>query len=428
MKESGVHTSNKHLGRLKAALLVVAAISPGIAFAGAWSLAGVPSNAPVGGGVANPVVQVQFAGDGSTFDAQTALTIPAGFTATVAPANGGGCQVVGTQVNVTSSTAVLIPAGPTTFCNITYTALAATAAGSYNITTAAAPATGCFDSGGNVVAVCTPIANGTGALAVVAGPSAPTVGPLAALTLPAGPINLTATGNVPVSITGTGVAPASLALSCSIPATGASAFAITSGGTQTINAPATVGPGTPIGVSCVRGAADVTATLTCTQTATPTAMLPNLTAAITCPAGTVAPNPGSSPVAPGPITLIGAPGATATGSVTFTNAGGTAAYQVTACAPSAGYATPTVFPVNVAAGATGAVAVTCTTPAASGTSGAPGTLACTTSAAGFNPTFNVTCTAQSASIPTLGFGGKALMVLLMLGFGLVGFQLYRRSA
>ncbi|MCE3004647.1 MAG: hypothetical protein LW860_18425 [Xanthomonadaceae bacterium] len=267
-----------------------------------------------------------------------------------------------------------------------------------------------------------------GVLTLNSGPTAPTVGPLAALTLPAGPINLTATGSVPVSVASAGVATASLALACSIPPTGASAFAVTSGGTRTINAPATVGPATPIGVSCVRGAADVTATLTCTQTATPGPNPASLTAAITCLAGTTAPNPGSVPAAPGPVALIGAPGATATGSVSFTNVGGTLAYTVTGCTPSAGYTTATTFPVNVAIGGTGSVGVSCTAPTAAGTSGPTGTLACTTSAAGFNPTFNLTCSSQVASIPTLGMAGKALMVLMMLGFGLVGFQLYRRSA
>lgn len=267
-----------------------------------------------------------------------------------------------------------------------------------------------------------------GILTLSSGPSAPSIGPLAATALPAGPINLPATGNVAVTITGAGTAVANVALACTIPATGASAFAVTSGGAQTITAPAVLGPGTPIGVSCVRGAADVIATLTCTQTTTPASVRPNLTAAVTCPLGTVAANPGSSPAAPGPIGLIGAPGGPANSSITFTNVGGTAAYTVTGCTPSAGYTTSAVFPVTVAIAGTGAVPVSCIAPAASGTSGPTGTLACTTSAAGFNPTFNLTCSAQSASIPTLGNAGKALMVLLMLGFGLVGFQLYRRSA
>jgi len=267
-----------------------------------------------------------------------------------------------------------------------------------------------------------------GTLTLSSGPSAPAIGPLAATALPAGPINLPATGNVAVTITGAGTAVADVALACTIPATGASAFAVTSGGAQTITAPAVLGPGTPIGVSCVRGVADVIATLTCTQTTTPASVRPNLTAAVTCPLGTVAANPGSSPAAPGPIGLIGGPGAPATGSVSFTNVGGTAAYSVTGCTASAGYTTSTIFPVVVGIAGTGAVSVSCVAPTAAGTQGPTGTLTCTTSAAGFNPTFNLTCSSQSASIPTLGNAGKALMVLLMLGFGLVGFQLYRRSA
>jgi|GEM_PF-5593045 len=267
-----------------------------------------------------------------------------------------------------------------------------------------------------------------GILTLSSGPSAPSIGPLAATALPAGPINLPATGNVAVTITGAGTAVADVALACTIPATGASAFAVTSGGAQTITAPAVLGPGTPIGVSCVRGVADVIATLTCTQTTTPASVRPNLTAAVTCPLGTVAANPGSSPAAPGPIGLIGGPGAPATGSVSFTNVGGTAAYSVTGCTASAGYTTSTIFPVVVGIAGTGAVSVSCVAPTAAGTQGPTGTLTCTTSAAGFNPTFNLTCSSQSASIPTLGNAGKALMVLLMLGFGLVGFQLYRRSA
>lgn len=274
------------------------------------------------------------------------------------------------------------------------------------------------------------VENGTttnGTLTLATGPSAPTVGPLPATTLPAGPINTTSNGTVPVSITGAGVPTASLALACTIPATGASAFTITSGGTQTITAPATVGPGTPIGVSCNRGAADVVATLTCTRTATPGPNPPDLTAAITCPAGTVAPNPATVPAAPGPVNLVGPPGGTATGSITFTNAGGSQAYNVTAATPSAGY-TVTGVPAAVAANGTAAVGLTCTAPTTPGASVTGGTVSFTTDVAGFAPTFQLVCTSQVLSIPTLGWGGKALMVLLMLGFGLVGFQLYRRSA
>jgi hypothetical protein len=161
------------LNRLAGKILPTAAVLfglPGIAFAGAWSLAGVPSSGPFGGGVMAPVVQVQFAGDGTTTDGQTSVAIPAGFTVVEAAANAGGCSVGGggTFVNVTTSTGSIIPAGPTTFCNLTFTVLAATAAGPYNLSTPGAGLpTACFDGGGNPFATCTNVANGTGALNVV---------------------------------------------------------------------------------------------------------------------------------------------------------------------------------------------------------------------------------------------------------------------
>ena len=384
-----------------------------------------------GGATAPSPIAVSFApaasAPGNTIAAfSSRITYTAAeFTAvTVAGVGLGSCSNPSPGIiNVTAGTNDNSPLPAGTYCNITFT-VAAGAARSIALAHVFPPGGGCVDGVPATVA-CT--AN-PGTITVTSGPSAPTVSPLAALTLPAGPINLTATGSVPVSVATAGVTGGSLALACSIPATGASAFAVTTGGAQTFTAPATVGPATPIGVTCVRGAADVTATLTCTQTATPGPNPANLTAAITCPAGSTAPNPGSVPAAPGPVALVGAPGATATGSISFTNAGGTLAYTVTGCTPSAGYTTATTFPVNVPIGGAGSVGVSCTAPTAAGTSGPTGTLACTTSAAGFNPTFNLTCTSQSASIPTLGYGGKALMVLLMLGFGLVGFQLYRRSA
>lgn len=144
---------------------------PGLAFAGAWSLSGVPASGPFGGGVMSPVVQVRFAGDGATTDAQTSISIPTGFTAAAAAANGGGCTVGGggTFINVISSTGSIIPAGPTSFCDVTFTVDVATAAGNYDIISPAGAGspTGCFDGGGNTVATCTDISNGTGALQVV---------------------------------------------------------------------------------------------------------------------------------------------------------------------------------------------------------------------------------------------------------------------
>lgn len=410
--------------RLCTVLAAGALVLPSLAAAGVYTQSPDPANVNPGG---SATIQILFAGDGDTQDTQLDLEYNAAVFTTVTPTvlvAGSVCSVLTAPARIRivppSGAGVPLTSTPTAYCGFAFGAAAAAPLGNYDFTQSFIECTG------TATPPCT--RSGTFRLTVAVGPSAPTVSPLAAVTLPAGPINLTATGSVPVSVASAGVPTASLALACTIPATGASAFAVTTGGSQTFNAPATVGPATPIGVTCVRGAADVTATLTCTQTATPGPNPANLTAAITCPAGTTAPNPGSVPAAPGPVALVGAPGGPATGSVSFTNVGGTLAYTVTGCTPSAGYTTATTFPVNVAIGGTGSVGVSCTAPTAAGTSSAPGTLACTTSAAGFNPTFNLTCSSQVASIPTLGMGGKALMVLMMLGFGLIGFQLYRRSA
>ena len=524
-------------------VLLVSNLIPGLAFAGAWSLGGVPSTGPLGGGVSVPDVQVLFAGDGITNDAQTSLTIPAGFSASVVGANGGGCSTNPPgQITVVSSTGALIPNGPTNFCTITFTVLAATPAGSFDIGTAASPATLCSDSIGNPTpGPCDPINNGTGALIVsagpqpalssvpapastitindivgggatngsltitnsgqagstlnigapsglsgvlsitpntaqtaaqggpgvaytisctaaavgttsqvlsfthdgtspaspvtynvdcvgVAGPTAPTAS-LGAVNQPgAGPINLTATGSVPVNVDTAGVATASLALTCTIPATGASNFQVTAGGTRTINAPATVGNSAPdIGLSCVRQAAAVNATLSCAQNATPDPDPAALTATVTCPAGTVAPNGGSSPAPGGTVTATAVTGTTATGNLLFTNAGGTAPYDVQSCTPSAGFTvvSPTL-PATVPANGSLVVAVSCQAPAA-GTS-FPGTLSCTTSDPNFAaPTYALSCNGVSAVIPAIGDAGKILLAGLVIGLGLLGMGL-RRSA
>lgn len=164
-----------NLKRLAIKLLPLSAAMfclPGLALAGGWQLGGVPSTGPVGGGVSAPAIQVLFSGDGTTTDAQTSISIPAGFSASATAQNTGGCLVGAGFVNVTSSTGAIIPAGPTNFCTITFTVLAATAAGNYNIV---APAVGgltneCFDGGGNNFSPCTSPTNGTGALVVSAGP------------------------------------------------------------------------------------------------------------------------------------------------------------------------------------------------------------------------------------------------------------------
>lgn len=272
----------------------------------------------------------------------------------------------------------------------------------------------------------------------VTGPSAPTAA-LGTVTNPAvGPINTSGSGSVVVNVTGAGnsvsAGDASLALACTVPA-GTANFAITGGANRTINAPATLGANAPpIAFSCTRQAAAVPATITCTQTATPGPNPANLTAAIECPAGTTAPNPGVNPASGTAFNFVGNPSTALSAPISFTNTGGTASYNVTGCTFSpvvAGYTVTGTFPITVAAGGTAGITVGCTTPASAGTALANTTLTCATSVAGppaFAPSFPVTCRAEQAiAVPTMSAGGKAMMALLVLLVGLVGFQLYRRN-
>ncbi len=262
----------------------------------------------------------------------------------------------------------------------------------------------------------------------VAGPTAPTASLGAVVQPPVGPINVAANGSVPVNIDTAGVATASLALTCTIPATGASNFQITGGGSRTIVAPATVGNNAPvIGVSCVRQAAVVSATLSCAQNATPDPDPAALTAQIDCPAGTVAPNGASSPAPGGTVNATAVAGTTATGSLLFTNTGGTAPYDLTSCTASAGFTiTSPTFPTTIAPGGSQVLTVSCLAPAV-GTSTA-GTLDCTTTDPVFgNPTYILSCNGISAVVPAIGNAGKILLASLVIGLGLLGMGLRRQA-
>lgn len=351
----------------KALCLAVTALLavPGVATAGSWSLSGVPSTCPAGGGACAPVVAVQFAGDGSTFDAQTSISIPAGFTAAPVGANGGGCNVVGSNINITSSTAVLIPAGPTTFCNVTYTVNMGTAVGPYNITPNGGIATGCFDSGGNTVNPCTAHANGTGALVVSAGPPvAPTI------SYAPNPVNFpagTAIGqNQDVNVTPTASGGANGGVTTVNCTTSSPGFSIpTAATTCTDN---TCVP-TPLVFRCTSSTATQNGTATCTATPTnPAGAAVPTTINMTCPAANVTPTITSTVPAYGtadatpeitfPVVGIGMP-ANQTVTVNATGGSGTGVATYTCSTASAGFTvTDTTATFNGTA-TTDTVAVRC---------------------------------------------------------------------
>jgi hypothetical protein len=146
----------------------------------------------------------------------------------------------------------------------------------------------------------------------------------------------------------------------------------------------------------------------------------------------VAPNPGVNPASGTTFNFVGAPSTSVSQPITFTNTGGTASWVVDNCTFSpavTGYTVTGTFPLTVPAGGTAAISVGCTTPATAGTSLANTTLTCVGANAQFNATFPVTCRAeQLVPVPTMSSAGKAMMALLVLLVGLIGFQLYRRSA
>ncbi len=243
----------------------------------------------------------------------------------------------------------------------------------------------------------------------------------------AGPINSVGTATVPVNVLTAGAPVGSLALTCTIPATGASAFTITAGGTRTLTAPATVGANAPdIGVSCVRQAALVSATVTCAQNATPDPDPAALTAIINCPAGTPTP---VATVNPGSIAIVAAPSTAATGSTTLSNTG-TGPLDVSSCTAPAGFTltAPATFPTTVAIGASTQLTVSCTTPA----DGAPsltGNLVCQSNAPanGGVITVPLSCSGTPLVVPVMSNMGKILLASLVIGLGLLGMGLRRQG-
>jgi len=237
-----------------------------------------------------------------------------------------------------------------------------------------------------------------------------------------------ANGSVPVNVDSAGVATASLDLNCTIPATGASAFTVTGGGSRTINAPAAVGGNAPdIGVSCVRQAGPVTATLTCAQTAMPGPDPMALTAAITCPLGTVEPNYVSTPPPGGTITANAVTGQTATGALGISNTG-TATLNVSNCAASAGFTiTSPMFPAAIPPGGNTSVVFTCVAPGVGVTD--VGTLTCDHDATNVaSPaTYELNCTGRSAVVPAMTGVGTILLAALVIGLGLLGMGLRRQA-
>lgn len=212
------------------------------------------------------------------------------------------------------------------------------------------------------------------------------------------------------------------------------------GSTLNVNAPAglsgvlSIAPNTAQAIA--QGGAGVPYTITCnsadagtfTQTLTMAHNAAGSPATYTVTCTATGPEFSSAPPPPGPVTISAIPSTTGTQNIVVSNPG-SAPLTVTCTATGTGVsvnpASPTALTVNP--GTTGNLAVSCTVPAAGGTS-STGSLACTTNDANEAAVnFNVVCQALQTSIPTLSIFGKALLSVLVLGLGMLGFGLRRQS-
>jgi hypothetical protein len=422
------------------------------ATAGTYALVTSGASASTTGGMAIPATGV----DGSV---QITLGPQPRYTSVPAAGNPGAAVLITDPLGGGASTATLAVtnSGPTGAGNLTLSAISGlsgvlgiTPAAPINIaqgTTSNLTISCTATSVGDTVQTLTITHNGEAAGTGAASPvthqvtcrgvnvdTPPTVSLGAAVQPPAGPINVTAAGSVPLNVDSAGAPTANVSVNCTFPTPGPANFQVTAGATRTIAAPATTGPNAPaIAVQCTRQAAAQVAALSCARTTVPASnpALTPLTVDFTCPAGTTAPNPAVNPASGSTIPFSGPPGSAVSGAVTFTNTGGTQTYDITGCtlggvSPANFAITGPTFPATVGLNGSQAVGLRCNTPASPG---APvtATLTCTTNTQ-LNPTFTLSCQSLVLAVPTMGWGGKALMILLVLGFGLVGFQLYRRTA
>lgn len=388
-------------------------------------------NTPAGGPTTPPTIPIAFTGDG---DNTVGFQVRVVFSTTSFPtdpvvtgANGAVCNVqagpvAGTRaifVQYNDPGNVPIPTGPTTFCNAAFTVPPAAPAGAIPLDAQfiAGLGDGCFDA----MAAATTCTLTDGAVTITTGPSGPTLAynPAAttAIVVPASISGTAITTSIVVTPSG-GDTGESTTLACSVSGTG---YVSTVTGSPFASGSTTPGS---IGLGCAGTAG--AQTLTCTQTRSGTGGGTTVsTWPLTCAS---APGFASTPAPGGTLNIVGITGSTAVGAVNVSNPG-TAALTLSGCAVTGTGLTLGTVTASIASGGTGSIGVSCAVPATAGST-LTGTLTCATNAAApnNNVTYPVSCLAQSASIPTLGFGGKALMVLLMLGFGLVGFQLYRRSA
>lgn len=234
-------------------------------------------------------------------------------------------------------------------------------------------------------------------------------------------VGSTATASIAVSVgtpgVGTGAA-ATTTTTCTAPTAPFTGFAetVTAEGAGAIS-------GGPLTGSCTLGAAAVNQTLTCTENQGGTPV--TRTFDLACPAGTAVPltsNPVSGSTVTMPAQILG--GLATTSDIVFTNPGAAAA-NVVCTAPAAPEFT--VAPLNFPVPASGTASTTITfSSAVIGTF--TSVLNCTAGAQTFTFNLSGTTGAPARAVPVSGTGGRSLLTLATLAFGLIALGLHSRRS
>lgn len=238
----------------------------------------------------------------------------------------------------------------------------------------------------------------------------------AGVTFPSGAAGA-ASATIAITAAGAAATGQSAVTGCAISGPGAASFgAVTTTPANGIfNTTTTTGS---INLSCTRAAAAATATLSCTETATPTVSGSPFTRswALTCPAAVATVSSGTVSGTAVTLPRINLPASTSSASLSFTATGGAAA--VTCTATGAGFSV-SPSPLNLAAGVPGTVTVSYSGSTA-GTF--TGSLSCTTTGSGGPFTYPLSATVgqpfAAITVPTMSALGTLLLVLGVLGFGM----------
>ncbi len=236
------------------------------------------------------------------------------------------------------------------------------------------------------------------------------------------------TANASIAITSTGAAGTGqrAVTGCAISGAGMASFGAptTTPANGIFNTTTTTGS---INLSCTRGASVATASLTCTETATPTVPGSPFTRvwALTCPAANAVVTPGTASGTTITLPAYTLPSASSSASLTFTSSGSASVLNCTTT--GAGYSV-SPNPLNLAAGVPGSVVVTYTGSAV-GTF--TGTLNCTTTGSGGPFTYPLSVTvgagASAVSVPAMGSFATWILILSAFGAGLLAMGTRQRN-